>query len=62
MLLIFQFQKRVYCSVKIEKVEDMQWFYHCCPKCSEELVAVDGRFKCTKYNRYIPFPDRRYIF
>ncbi|XP_017217090.1 uncharacterized protein LOC108194647 [Daucus carota subsp. sativus] len=53
-------QKRVYCSVKIEKVEDMQWFYHCCPKCSEELVAVDGRFKCTKYNCYIPFPDRRF--
>ncbi|WOH08817.1 hypothetical protein DCAR_0728266 [Daucus carota subsp. sativus] len=53
-------ERRVCCSVKVEKVEEVQWFYHVCPKCSEELVAIDGRFKCTKYKRYIPYPERRF--
>lgn len=53
-------QEKVKCQVCLNKFDKSKnWYYNVCSNCPEELMEIEGRFKCHKCLRYIPYPDKR---
>lgn len=60
MLYFHKFQKEVICQVTVRNVKEEQtWYYDACLTCSEEVEIKDGKYRCQKCNRNIPYPDLR---
>lgn len=51
-------QKEILCQVTVKKVEkNYNWYDNFCSTCDEEVNIVDGRFRSTKCERNVPYPD-----
>lgn len=54
-------QRNVSCQITVKKVEEKNnWYDNVCSSCEEEVNLVDGRYRCSKCKRNIPYPEKRY--
>ncbi|KAK1373417.1 hypothetical protein POM88_029610 [Heracleum sosnowskyi] len=54
-------EKDVMTELTVKRMDEKAaWYYARCAKCNIEVIRQDGRYKCTKCNRVIPHPDKRF--
>ncbi|KAK1368763.1 hypothetical protein POM88_034855 [Heracleum sosnowskyi] len=54
-------ESKVRCQITVKKVEQKTNRYdYVCTSCGEEVDIVEGRYKCLKCVRNIPYPDKRF--
>ncbi|KAK1356137.1 hypothetical protein POM88_049393 [Heracleum sosnowskyi] len=54
-------ESKVRCQITVKKVEQKtNWHDYVCTSCGEEVDIVEGRYKCLKCVRNIPYPDKRF--
>ncbi|WOG81862.1 hypothetical protein DCAR_0101016 [Daucus carota subsp. sativus] len=52
-------QKKVVCEVTVKKFDEkMNWYSPFCIQCDQDLLLVDGIYKCCK--RIYPYPDKTF--
>ncbi|KAK1380021.1 hypothetical protein POM88_026765 [Heracleum sosnowskyi] len=53
--------EEVICQVTIKDVQEIpKWYYSVCTSCYKQSAMVDGNDFCSKCNRIIPYPDKRF--
>ncbi|KAK1371082.1 hypothetical protein POM88_037174 [Heracleum sosnowskyi] len=54
-------ESKVRCQITVKKVEQKtNWYDYVCTSYGEEVDIVEGRYKCLKCVRNIPYPDKRF--
>ncbi|KAK1390084.1 hypothetical protein POM88_018262 [Heracleum sosnowskyi] len=54
-------QSEVITHASIRYVDDKgNWYYHICTGCKEEIQSLGGDFICSKCNRRIPRPEKKF--
>lgn len=59
-MILCNLQREFFCIVKIQNVEETNWWYNSCSDCEAEVRKQDGMFKCSNCtDKTIPVPEKR---
>ncbi|KAL1812702.1 hypothetical protein ACET3Z_022767 [Daucus carota] len=54
-------KRKIRCQITVKKVDvNTNWYDNVCTTCGDEVQLQEGRFRCEKCVRNIPFPDKRF--
>lgn len=60
--ITFYLQNLFLCNVKVQNVEEGNWWYNSCSDYEGEVEKVEGKLKCSNCtNKTIPVPEKRLV-